>query len=446
MPDAVGTCDTGFYYFGQFPLNDATEPTVASNPINRNNIVAAWIQGPFQDIVAATSFDAGKTWQQVLIPFTTCSGGPYSGSGDPELVFAANGDVYISAIVGSAVSPRGVAVSKSTDGGLHWSAMTVIPGSFTLDQPADFDIITADPTNAQTLFVTWEGSTSGKRGPAIFSRTTDGGITWDPAREIFVPGTQSAAYSQIIVLPSGVVIDVVTLENQTPNKPPQIDLQLMYSSDHGQTWSTPVTAIVPTRVFVNTSNGAAVDPNTGQSVTDSFSAWVAVDKRNGNLYAVWEDGRFSSFQYNDVAFSMSSDGGSTWSAPIRVNQTPTNVPVVNRQSFLPFLAVAADGTIGVTYYDFRFFIPNAGLATDYWMVQCHPSSSRAASDPGCWGREVRLTGASFDMEAAAYSNVLGAFFIGDYFGTTGTGNAFMSTFVGVDSQNVTSVFARQVGQ
>jgi hypothetical protein len=129
-----------------------------------------------------------------------------------------------------------------------------------------------------------------------------------------------------------------------------------------------------------------------------------------------------------------------------VNQTPTNVPVLNRQSFLPFLAVAADGTIGVTYYDFRFFIPNAGLATDYWMVQCHPSSSRAASDPGCWGREVRLTGASFDMEAAAYSNVLGAFFIGDYFGMTGTGNAFMSTFVGVDSQNVTSVFARQVGQ
>ncbi len=59
--------------------------------------------------------------------------------------------------------------------------------------------------------------------------------------------------------------------------------------------------------------------------------------------------RFSNFQYNVIAFSMSAYGGLTWSAPIRVNQTPLNIPPLNRQAFLPFIAVAADGTIGVTY-------------------------------------------------------------------------------------------------
>lgn len=117
----------------------------------------------------------------------------------------------------------------------------------------------------------------------------------------------------------------------------------------------------------------------------------------GNLYAVWEDGRFSNFQYNDIAMSVSADGGITWSVPIRVNQTPLNIPLLNRQSFLPSIAVAEDGTIGVTYYDFRFNDTNPGLPTDYWLSQCRPSASTDASDPAGWGHEFRLTSSSFNI-------------------------------------------------
>src|SRR2546428_4416947 len=45
----------------------------------------SWIQGPFQDIIAAASFDGGKTWQQVPVPLTTCAGGQFLGAGDPWL-------------------------------------------------------------------------------------------------------------------------------------------------------------------------------------------------------------------------------------------------------------------------------------------------------------------------------------------------------------------------
>src|SRR5215469_17497220 len=103
-----------------------------------------------------------------------------------------------------------------------------------------------------------------------------------------------------------------------------------------------------TPLYTPNCHTLAVDPETRQFVGDPTNPSFAVDGRNGNLYAVWEDGRFSNFQYNDIAFSMSVDGGSTWSAPIRVNQTPLTIPPLDRQAFFPNVAVAANGTIGVS--------------------------------------------------------------------------------------------------
>jgi hypothetical protein len=194
------------------------------------------------------------------------------------------------------------------------------------------------------------------------------------------------------------------------------------------------------------SNGATlvVDPKTGHFVQDPTNPSFAVDSQNGSLYAVWEDGRFSNFQCNDVAFSMSADGGSTWSAPIRVNRTPLNIPLANRQAFHPSVAVAGNGTIAVSYYDFRFDNANPGMATDRWLVQCHPISVGASSNSTCWGSEVRLTNSSFNMEAVVPTMPYGLF-LGDYFGLASAGDDFVSVFAQPDNQNVTSIFARRVG-
>src|SRR5207249_4617037 len=56
-PNAVGSCNTGFTAFGTWSTDEAEEPSLAVNPVDPNNIDAAWIQGPFQDIIAAASFD-----------------------------------------------------------------------------------------------------------------------------------------------------------------------------------------------------------------------------------------------------------------------------------------------------------------------------------------------------------------------------------------------------
>src|SRR5205823_1285353 len=185
-------------------------------------------------------------------------------------------------------------------------------------------------------------------------------------------------------------------------------------------------------------NSLTTDPDNGQVVADPISQSVAEDSRNGNLYAVWEDGRFSNFQYNDIAFSMSADGGFSWSAPIRVNRTPLNIPAANRQAFVPSVAVAANGTIGISYHDFRFNDPNPGLPTDRWLIRCHPGSNGTATDRACWTGEARLTSSSFNMEAVVPN--FDGFFLGDYFGLASAENDFVATFTQPDGDNVTSAF------
>ncbi len=439
--------DDGFHLFGTWPMDEAEEPFVAVNPVHPNNVVAAWIQDDFQDIIAATSFDGGQAWQQVPIPLTVCAGGPFLGAGDPWLSFAPNGDLYAMALTVNANSDLVAMVGKSTDGGLHWSS-SVVPGSGTVDAPPDHPSLTADPTNASLAYAIWVGANSSHSSTAVFTRTTDGGRSWETARAIVYTASQSyIQFSQILVLPDDTLVDIFEFYVQQPNKPITFtNLQVMRSTDHGQTWSTPINAVTMTPLYRPNGYTLVVDPDTGQYVFDPTNPSFAVDSRNGNLYAVWEDGRFSKFQYNDIAFSMSTDGGFTWSAPIRVNQTPLTSPPLDPldgQAFFPSIAVAPNGTLSVSYYDFRFNDPSPGLPTDRWLVQCQPSSANP-TNLACWDNEVRLTNTSFNMEAVQ-PILPNGFFLGDYFGLAAAGDDFVATFTAVDSQTVTSIFARRVG-
>jgi hypothetical protein len=443
-PNAVGTCDTGFHAVAM-TLDDAAEPYVAVNPAHPNNIVAAWIQGPFQDVIAAASFDGGVTWQQVPLPLTLCSGGPYPAAGDPWLSFAPSGDLYCITLAGPSFTVLTALVCKSTDGGLHWST------PLTLDTPAfspDKTTLTADFKDSRFVYATWVRQPVKNRTNLAFARTTDGGNTWEPARDILQTSPGQQAYNtQVLVLPDGTLVDIFYLQFAKPNQPvTQLGVQLMRSTDKGVSWSAPIPAVNMQTILRTDGSGytLTVDPDTEQLVRDTTDPSFAVDSRSGNLYAVWEDGRFSNFQYNDIALSMSSDGGFTWSAPIRINQTPLNIPPLDRQAFYPVIAVSPNGTIGVTYYDFRFNTPAPGVPTDYWLVQCHPSPGVPATNPASWGHEVRLTSASFDLEALPI--VIDGFWFGDYLGLASVGGGFISAFGAVDQNNITSIFARTVGK
>lgn len=429
---------------GTWGPNDAAEPAIAVNPTQPNNIVVDWILGPAGDVVSATSYDGGRSWQQVPLPLTTCSGGPWAAAGDPRLAFGSDGAVYAINALGNSLSSIFIGVNKSTDGGLHWSDISYVtptPGG------GAAPTVSTDSTDPRFAYAFWQGSVK-SAGPQFFSRTTDGGASWETP----YPPYQLAPHwlvdtSLVFVQPGGSLVDLALLYYQGPNQPPkQSFIAAMRSTDHGQTWSSLSVALALFSVSQPNSTGfnLIVDPETGQYVHDAGDPAFAMDPNNGNLYAVWEDDRFSGGQINEIAFSTSTDGGATWSSPIRINQTPQNIPVLNRQAFLPSVAVLADGTIGVSYYDFRFNDADPGVPTDYWLAQCHPMANNSPTNPSSWGNELRLTASSFNLESVILFP--DEFFLGDYVGgLAACGKAFVAAFTAVDQNGVTSIFARRVG-
>ncbi|OGF54576.1 MAG: hypothetical protein A2Z21_06760, partial [Candidatus Fraserbacteria bacterium RBG_16_55_9] len=74
---------------------------------------------------------------------------------------------------------------------------------------------------------------------------------------------------------------------------------------------------------------------------------LAVNPANGEVYAVYESNPTGPDQA-DVYFIRSSDGGVTWSEPVKISDDRTP-----NDQFFPFIAVSPDGTIGVSFNDRR---------------------------------------------------------------------------------------------
>ncbi|HEX9331882.1 MAG TPA: sialidase family protein, partial [Anaerolineales bacterium] len=277
------------------------------------------------------------------------------------------------------------------------------------------------------------------RGDAMFSRTTNGGASWEAPRSILPTNANLFTIgNQIVVLPDGTLVDVFGLGRGSGIQPSvnPFTHSLVRSTDKGLTWSRIID------ISTDQALGAR-DPDTGRPIrAEGGIPEIAVDPNNGNLYVVWQDSRFSGV--DEVAFSMSTDGGFTWTSPIKVNQTPRSDTVANQQAFVPNIRVGTDGTVAVTYYDFRNNTADPGVPTDYWIVHCHANCSNATN----WGDEARLSSASFDIEQAPAARGPFGFFLGEYEGLTSIGNNFMPVFIQVNngnSANRTDVFGTITG-
>ena len=434
-PGAVSACN-GSPQLGRVYRNSETEPYVAANPLNPDNLIAGWHQdrwsnGGAQGTLTAYSFDRGATWTEVIIPFTRCSGGAPGSTGDfarasdPWISFGSDGAAYYMALVFNTENgENGMAVAKSVDGGVTWLEPIIIKQSKAKGEKAraafhDKNSLTADPFDPNLVYATWTIFRNNTT-TMVVTRSTDGGLTWKPARpvngfEVVNPPEQVRFRqgAQIVVLPDGTLVNAffrTIFDPRNGGAEVGIEQAIFRSTNQGQTWErldTTVAAFPPTQacdIFV-----------TGICVRDAGALPdIAVDRNTGVIYIVWQDARISFFGASNVMVAVSPDRGDTWSDPIPITGSQIF------QHFLPTVAIADNGVIGVLYYDFRnddSFAGDAELTTDVWLLTVNPDGSNPV--------EERLTDTSFDMRQML---IAGGFFPGDYVGLATTGNDFVAAF------------------
>ncbi|MBV8220388.1 MAG: exo-alpha-sialidase [Solirubrobacterales bacterium] len=437
QPPTFGACN-GAAQPGTLYDNTALEPSLVINPANPDNLVAEyqqerWDNGGSQALLLSVSFDGGMTWQERNAAFSVCTGGGGGNAGN--YLRASNGWLTVSpagvvfalslSFSGGALQPgssNAQLVARSIDGGNTWSlptALIVDGASFFNDKGS----ITADPTDSNYVYAVWDRLTGATAGPTYFAVTSDEGSGWQPARSIYDPGPANQTISNVIVvLPSDVLVDVFVEIDNAGGKTTSL-LREIDSSDHGSTWSAPMT------IAQNEAVGA-IDPLRGTPIRDSSLVPSVAVSPAGVLYVVWQDARFSQGEHDGIALSSSSDGGRTWSAPLEVNGDPKAV------AFTPTIRVRADGTIGITYYDLRNDTVPGSVLTDCWMV---------TSTDGLTFTEMHLSG-PFNLNNAprgefGANNTLGLF-LGDYQALASTTTAFLPLFAqtGSGSQISSDVF------
>jgi hypothetical protein len=476
-PDGFGTV---------FP-NSEVEPWVEVNPTDADNIATFYQQdrysnGGAKSNAAGISTDGGLTWTQVSVPQNTrCTdGGAFERASDPWMSFSPNGVLHSMSLVTDPDPPsggfgdNGMVANRSFDGGLTWEASKQLITDTNPRFLNDKNSMTADPNDSRFVYAVWDrlqqagGDVNnpenrrgfGFKGPIYFTRSTNNGASYEAPRKIYESGANKQTIgNQIVVEPAGeggslfdFFGDLTNSSNRRHGIGP-IHLSYIRSDNHGSTWTKPfrVDSMLPMALFRFSS---VIDPESPPAPcpepdpdgncpvrAGELLPEVAVNRDNGNLYAVWMDVRFDGVGHDQIAYSQSTDGGRSWSPAIKVNRTPPNADEDNEQAFTPSVHVADDGTVSVSYYDFRNNVTGDGVATtDHWAVHCHPSSENCAS-AASWDEETRATTTSFDMRRAPFAR---GWFVGDYVGLNSRDDEFVSTFGSTDGNGPSSIFTNRL--
>ena len=447
-------------------LNSEVEPWVAVDPTDGSHLVGAWQQDRWNDggasgLASAYSTNGGSNWTDVPLPFTSCYGAgglDYQRASDPWVSIGPGkpasfgcaptakdcSTVYQIAIPFDETTKRtAVAASVSYDGGATYTnTQTVIadpcsdvkspgyvcnnPKSFVLN---DKESITADPTQPGYAYAVWDrlvappASPPGVfrerafKGPAFISRTTDYGQTWSaPQQIVSSPSLDQTIGNVVVVDPrNGTVYDFFAyIQNSNSGGNRGATIGFVKSTDHGVTWGK--------RQTVAPDNGIGVaDPNNIDPTTNSAPAPLRtagglpqpVIGTNGQLYVVWED--LDNATGTDQAYiTTSNDGGASWSTPALVNSAYTSQP-----AYTPSVAIAPDGTVGVTYYQWDK-ATSSGLEPTVLYIQKSTNAGTSSTAPTFGARTA--VSSEFNGLAAPFAE---GYFLGDYEGLVANASGFI---------------------
>lgn len=342
-----------------------------------NNIGGSGRQGVYRSI------DGGATWSQAELPLTS----PDASHSDPTVDWTSDGRAWSSTlgIQGSTLKLRNY---FSTDNGATWTLDATPSGAQT---NVDKQMVWVDHTTtspfANQQYAIWHNG-----APAFMSRRTAGaGGTWSaPVQVSGAETTGTGIGSDVKTNSAG---EVFGFWPDTGSR----KLLVVKSTNGGSTYNAPTTMAttfdsfdigVPSfntrRILIYVSGGAYKTV----SKNNVYVAWSDLSGVAGCTSAANEPGsNAASACKTRIWFSRSTNGGTTWSAPVKIN----NQAGLNDQ-YNQWLAVdETTGQIAVMYYD--TVADTTRKKTDVWY--------QSSCDDGLtWSAAQKVTTAQTDETIA----------------------------------------------
>jgi hypothetical protein len=350
-----------------------------------------------------------------------------------------------------------VGAAASYDGGATWShVQTLIADPCISGTPSgpgyqcnnanaslfnDKESVAADPLHPGVAYAVWDRLVAPPAapigfqkerayfGPALLSKTTDFGAHWSTPKVIVgLPSQDQTIGNQIVInRQTGALYDFFNLIQNASNSGDNrgYNVAFIKSTDGGATWSDPSVAAAIETVGVHDANN--LNPYTNSAPAPSRTGDIipepAINPTNGQLYVVWQDARFNGFHNDEVVITTSSNGGSTWSAPERVN-VHTGQPAYD-----PSVYVNSSGVVGVSYFQWSATTVSGNEPTKLFIR--HSTAPGSSTTGPTFATATALDG-PFNNLAAPVSR---GYFLGDYQGLVANGSGFIPFYVKTNCSN-----------
>lgn len=405
------------------PARTYSSPVLARDPRDPNRVVAAAAEIRSRRCGMLRSTDGGRSWERpdsdpVAEGYPFCfqtETGPtqavaaFGGSG--TLYYAYAGWDVADTDSGWPIGPGGgwrgnvsPILARSSDLGETWQTTVVRDarsqpaGSEENNRPVSTMVVDSTSGSADVVYLGWKVSHRDGRQLPVMAVSADGGETFSEPIDLTdgyldddanrarlaeaagldeVPPPEDAQYywPDLTLGGDGTLYAVW---NVRFGRGPQMDdtaAFLSISADRGESFT-----VIELSPATHTYRYPALD-------------WSPLGGVEGTLHLVYEAETAQGIQWvNDVYHERSTDGGRTWSEPVRLSDDPTDALV---GQYHPDLVIAPDGRVDVAWWDFRADATVGGFVNDVYLA--------STSDNGqSWSPNVRVTDRSIDRGSGVW--------------------------------------------
>ncbi len=303
------------------------EPSVKISRKDPNRVVAAWrdfrtgINPALRRVGYSYSTDGGTTWSVSALLPQIIPNAPLSS--DPVVEVDTAGNFYIMTVSLNQSNNNGeLWVFKSFNQGVTFdSVYLVAKGPWFEDKEWTASDLNSSSPFVNTLYVSWTRFNSGTN--ILLSKSTNGGVNWS------IPVNVS---------------DFSVVQGSMPVIGPNGEIYITWRGSSGSS----------AKIYFDKSTDGGVTFGTDKIISPSPQSWfpsISTDlsggPRNGFIYVTWNDRTNGD---DDVFLSYSSNSGSNWSVPKRVNNDALGN---GKRQYWPWISVNDSGIIAIIFYDTR---------------------------------------------------------------------------------------------